>query len=75
MYKIDIKEALYPIQIVLVVYKKLSKTSVFIDRNWPIKPVLPHVCEYYLNASLTICFLSNRLRQIFSAILRNAENK
>ena len=36
MYKIDIKEALYPIQIVLVVYKKFSKTSVFIDRKWPI---------------------------------------
>ena len=48
MYKIDIKEALYPIQIVLVVFKKFSKTSVFIDRKWPIhrnlilrkKPVL-----------------------------------
>ena len=36
MYKIDIKEALYLIQIVLVVYKKFSKTSVFIDRKWPI---------------------------------------
>ena len=36
MYKIDIKETLYPIQIVLVVYKKFSKTSVFIDRKWPI---------------------------------------
>ena len=36
MYKIDIKEALYPIQIVLVVYKKFSKTLVFIDRKWPI---------------------------------------
>ena len=36
MYKIDIKEALYPIQIVLVVYKKFSKMSVFIDRKWPI---------------------------------------
>ena len=36
MYKIDIKDALYPIQIVLVVYKKFSKTSVFIDRKWPI---------------------------------------
>ena len=36
MYKIDIKEALYPIQIVLVVYKKFSKTSVFIDRKLPI---------------------------------------
>ena len=36
MYKIDIKEALYPIQIVFVVYKKFSQTSVFIDRKWPI---------------------------------------
>ena len=36
MYKIDIKEALYPIQIALVVYKKFSKTSVFVDRKWPI---------------------------------------
>ena len=38
MYKIDIKEALYPIGVVLVVHKKLSKTSVFIDRKWPIWP-------------------------------------
>ena len=37
MYKIDIKEALYPIQIILVVYKKFSETSVFIDRKWPIQ--------------------------------------
>ena len=36
MYKIDIKDALYPTQILLVVYKKFSKTSVFIDRKWPI---------------------------------------
>ena len=40
MYKIDIKEALYPIQIVLLVYKKFSQTSVFIDKKWPIHPLL-----------------------------------
>ena len=39
MYKIDIKETLYPIQTVLLVYKKFSKTSVFIDRKWPIQHV------------------------------------
>ena len=43
MYKIDIKEALYPIQIVLVVYKKFSKTSVFIDRKWPIQRIFDPV--------------------------------
>ena len=45
MYKIDIKEALYPIQIVLVVYKKFSKTSVFIDRKWPILTL--HMSDIY----------------------------
>ena len=47
MYKIDIKEALYPIQIVLVVYKKFSKTSVFIDRKWPI-----HELEFAMKRDL-----------------------
>ena len=37
MYKINIKEALYPILIVSVVFKKFSQTSVFIDRKWPIR--------------------------------------
>ena len=40
MYKIDIKEALSPIQIVLVDYKIISKTSVFVDRKWPITKVI-----------------------------------
>ena len=44
MYKIDIKEALYPIGIVSVVYKKLSKTSVFIDRKWPILNLIFKLC-------------------------------
>ena len=43
MYKIDIKEAFYPIGIVLVVYKKLSKTSVFIDRKWPIQDIFQFI--------------------------------
>ena len=47
MYKIDIKEALYPIQIVLVVYKKFSKTSVFIDRKWPIHVI--YLQRFYLS--------------------------
>ena len=40
MYKIDKKEPLYPIHIVLAVCKKFSKTSIFIDRKWPIPAAL-----------------------------------
>ena len=65
MYKIDIKEALYPIQIALVVYKKFSKTSVFIDRKWPIYDIIAALLNsdpsrfVSLHSNIRVCQFAN----------------
>ena len=58
MFKIDIKEALYPIQIVFVVYKKFSKTSVFKDRKWPIQSFIAYFECYVIDLSNKIILMS-----------------